>query len=138
MSMSSRYYTYLDVPAWIISRFAEMAPKDTYINQLELLAAVVVYRTFPDLLRGRLVHHFIDNDAARCALIKGYSGRPDSAMLVGLMHETLMSLASYPWFGFVYSEDNGSDGPSRADFSLSRQLGGEWRSTVLPGSLEFY
>ena len=119
-------YSYAPAHPWLMAWLASVAPKETYVNQLELIAAVAAYRTYPALLRDRLVHHFIDNQAARSALIKGYSGRRDSAVIVGLMHTTLATLACHPWFGFVYSEDNGSDGPSRGDFQLSQRLGGEF------------
>ena len=56
--------------------------KAQYIGQLELLAAVCCYYSFPDIFRDREVIHFIDNTSALAALIKGYSGLPDSARIV--------------------------------------------------------
>ena len=50
--------------------------KAQYIGQLELLAAVVAYTTFPDVLAGRYVIHWIDNESAVYSLAMGYSGRP--------------------------------------------------------------
>ena len=61
-------------------------PKAQYIGQLELLAAVVAYTTFPDVLMGRHVIHWIGNESAVYSLAKGYSGMADSARVVNLYH----------------------------------------------------
>ena len=99
---------------------------------LQLLAAVCAYLTWPDILAGRLVHHFIDNRAARSGLIKGSSGKADSARIINAMHVELLALRVQTWFGFVYSEDNLSDLPSRGEFRLLEALGAAWRSCKLP------
>jgi hypothetical protein len=99
-------------------RQSQLGLKKTYITQLELIAAVCAYITWPDILGHRLAHHFIDNRPARAGLIKGSSGKPDSARIINVMHVELMALQCQTWFGFVYSEDNLSDGPSRGDYAL--------------------
>ena len=71
----------------------------------------MAYETFPDLLRGRLVHHFVDNQAAMSNMISGYSGKPDSAVILGAAQQAILALACYPWFSFVCSGDNLSDMP---------------------------
>ena len=62
--------------------------KEQYIGQLELLAAVMAYTTFPDLLSGQYVIHWIDNESAVYSLVKGYCGAADSARLVNVFHTT--------------------------------------------------
>ena len=109
-----------------------LAAKRTYIGQLEICAFVVAYLTFPDLLRGRLVHHFVDNESAIGALIAGGSPQPDSNVLVGLAHEELLRLVCRPWIGFVYSEDNWSDEPSRDKFDSLRAAGARFRECRWP------
>ena len=52
------------------------------INQAELLPAVVARLTW-HALRGRMILHFIDSEAAKGALIRGYSPVLASAMLLG-------------------------------------------------------
>jgi hypothetical protein len=84
-----------------------------YIGQLELLAAVAVYYTLPDLLRGRKIMHFIDNTSAVAALIKGYSGKPDSALIVHAFHAWNLGLKASVWFEYVRSKANIADLPSR-------------------------
>ena len=58
-----------------------------------------------DVLADRLVHHFIDNKAARTGLIKGSSGKADSARIINTMHVTCTSssLPSEPNLGSVLS-----------------------------------
>ena len=97
----------------LIAALRDIELKETYITQLELVAAVCAYLTWPDVLADRLVHHFIDNKAARTGLIKGSSGKADSARIINTMHVELLALRAQSWFGFVYSEDKLSDLPSR-------------------------
>ena len=49
-----------------------------YIGQLELLAAVSVYYSLADDLRGSEVIHFIDNSGAMASLVKDYSRDVDA------------------------------------------------------------
>ena len=62
------------------------------------------------------VHHFVDNEAAKAGLIKGTSSSPHTALVLLDYHITTVELQCDPWVGFVYSEDNLSDPPSRGDF----------------------
>ena len=60
---------------------------------------------------------FIDNEAARAALVNGSSRNAQSARIV---HETWKEAArsgSSPWFARVPSAANPADGPSRGDFA---------------------
>ena len=136
----TREYHYSDsvIPPWILDVFWLLEEKQTYICQAELLAAACAYLTFPDLVFGRLVHHFVDNQPAESGLIKGASSRPDSAFILLEHHIQLVSLQCDPWVGFVYSEDNLSDPPSRGDFRLMRSLGARRRQMVFPRLHGFY
>ena len=117
---------------WLFALFARLARKNTYIAQCELYAELCAQKTFPSKLRGRLVHHFVDNKAALAGSISGYSGKPDSARVLHALAVSTMRLRCYPWYGFVYSEDNISDGPSRGDFSLLDSLGARRCELVMP------
>ena len=64
-------------------------------------------------MKGRPVICFIDNDAARYALIKGSSPTPDSAWLAALYWEREATVGSYSWFERVPSPSNIADAPSR-------------------------
>lgn len=88
--------------------------KKQYIGQLELLAATACYYSLPDIFRDRDVVHFVDNTSAIAALIKGYSGVPDSARIVHAFHSLNAGLRMNVWFQYVASKANVSDLPSRA------------------------
>ena len=113
--------------------------KQQYIGQLELLAALVAYSTFPELMRDKSVVHWIDNESAVYSLVKGYSGAPDSARVVNLFHATAAQLQVCPWFEYVHTDDNIADLPSRGDFDLVRILGGDdaFREAVVPSLSSF-
>ena len=117
------------VPEAIMATFVE---RRQYIGQLELLAAVAAYTTFPDELRGRRVVHWIDNTSALAALIKGYSRAPDSARIVHAFHAFNVGLRATCWLEYVASKANIADLPSRGDFELLDELGSEARECVLP------
>ncbi|KAL1520677.1 hypothetical protein AB1Y20_022246 [Prymnesium parvum] len=114
--------------AWLRSKHL----KKKYITQWELFAVLVAFLTFPELFQFRLVHHFVDNKGALGGLIKGYSDKPDSARIINMVHTQAVRFSCYPWFGFVYSEDNIADGPSHGDFSDVDKLGAAVTQLVWP------
>ena len=104
----------------------------TFIAQLEVLAAVSVYSTYPELFVGRSVHHWIDNTVALSSLVHGYSGKPDLAKMVNVAHLQLAGLRTSVYFDYVPSKANIADLPSRRAFAeLHAALRGVPRS---PGS----
>ena len=100
---------------------------------------MAVYKTVPDALRDRDVIHWIDNESAVYALVKGYSSAPDSPRVVNLFQGCVAQLAVTPWVEYVQSSDNIADLPSRGEFELLRTLGGPcaFRAAIVPtlGSL---
>ena len=88
--------------------------------------------TFPAFLRGRLVHVFVDNQAAKAGLIKGTSSAPDSSRILLEYHVQVMRLQCLPWVSFVYSGDNLADPPSRGDFELMGRIGAVRRPMRFP------
>ena len=109
-----------------------MQKKKTYIATYELLAEVCAYISFPYVLQGRVVHHFVDNTAALAGSIRAYSNRPDCARVIDALVARILKLSCRPWFGFVYSEDNLSDLPSRGVFDVLIALGSTRRVLVRP------
>ena len=106
--------------------------KKTYIGQLEILAAMVPYFTMPSLLAGRDVYHWIDNTSAISCLLHGYSGKPDSAMLVNVFHMFNAALRCNIFWDFVKSADNIADLPSRKNFDLMKRMNMTWVDTYIP------
>ena len=56
---------------------------------------------------------FVDNEAARCALVKGYSPVRSAAQLLGEAWLQLARSGAAAWFARVPSEGNPADAPSR-------------------------
>ena len=123
------------VAPWMLALFERLQRKKTYIATYELLAEVCAYTSFPDVLRGRIIYHFVDNTVYTAALagsIEAYSSRPDCARIIDALVARILKLSCRPWFGFVYSEDNLSDLPSRGSFELLISLGSKRRALVRP------
>ena len=70
---------------------------------------------------------FLDNDAARAALCKGYGGTELAQKIVQdiMCEECRLELKS--WYARVPSHSNISDGPSRLDCNEIEQLGSTGR-----------
>jgi hypothetical protein len=111
-----------ELPASYLDRFFEPG-KHQYIGQLELLAAMAAYSTFPDVLRGRQVIHFVDNTSSVASLVKGYSRAPDSVELVHCFAAQRLPLDVDTWVQWVPSKANIADLPSRGEFQMLRELG---------------
>ena len=126
------FYSSSGLPSWIVTLWTGIEERETFISPAEALVAACAYFTFPDLLGGRLVHHFVDNDAAKAGLIKGTSSSPHTSLVLLDYHVVVVELQCDPWVGFVYSEDNLSDPPSRGDFKLMQYLGAEYRPMRFP------
>ena len=121
-------YGACDTPQDVMDRFMRKAQ---YIGQLELLAAVLVYYSVPEL-KGASPIHWIDNTSAIAALVKGYSGAPDSARLLHAFKAFAFGFGVDPWFQWVPSKANIADMPSRHDLSLLGELGAVRREVVFP------
>lgn len=98
------------VPGWVLDW---LLPRGQQINHLEALAMVAARFTFPDVLRGRRVLHFVDNTVALSKAVHGYANAPDMAACVNALHLADASLLCDAWFEWVPSKANLSDLPSR-------------------------
>ena len=109
--------------------------KKTYIAELEALAAVAVYSTYPDMFVGRRVIHWVDNTVALAALVHGYSGKPDLAKAVNVFYLQTAALRASVYLDWVPSKANIADLPSRKAFGdLQRELRGlGWDPSMVDG-----
>ena len=89
------------------------------IAQLELIPIVLAIWRWTHLFStaGRRALIFVDNEAARHALIRGYSPACASRRLVEEFWECAANTHLAPWFERVPSSGNPADGPSRLCFS---------------------
>ena len=100
---------------------------DQIVGQAELLAVMAARQKWCDVLGarpGRRVINFIDNDAARYGLIKGYSPSRASAWILADAWRREAAIGCFSWFDRVASTCNPADGPSRLDFSRVASLCG--------------
>ena len=99
-----------EVPRWLLEW---LRPRGQQINHLEAVAAACARLTFPDMLRGRRVLHFIDNTVALSKTVHGYANEPDMAAATSVLHLCDAMLGVDSWFEWVPSHANISDLPSR-------------------------
>ena len=92
--------------------------KDQVICQAELIAIPIALTTWSQILTGRDVLVFIDNDPAREGLIRGSSVSVDSTNYIRACRLLCASIGAAPWYARVASPSNLSDLPSRGDFRL--------------------
>ena len=123
------YYSAHRVPLWVYLFFRLL---QTYIGQLELYAVLFCYLTIPYyIVARRPVVHYIDNTSSMAGAIKGYSSKRDSAWLISILHLVFNKLNISPWFAYVASKANCSDGPSRFDFTYAvDRLRAQWLAPV--------
>ena len=90
-----------------------LLPRETQINQAEVLAAVLVPQALGSLLQGCDVLHFVDNQGALAALIKGYSPQEDCSALCAMIHLLHARTQTRCYYEHVESSANISDAMSR-------------------------
>eukprot|EP00435_Cladocopium_sp_Y103_P037299 s2430_g9.t2 len=113
---------------------AKWLPKQTFMGQLEVLAAPVALATWRTPLTSSQVIHFIDNDAAAAALVRGYSPKSDSTVMVGEYWTIAAACAIDTYVDRVESKSNLSDGPSRLDLRDMEELNARPVQAVFPNS----
>ena len=83
------------------------------IMQAELYPVLVARRLWADILVNSRVWFFIDNDAARQALIKGWSASPGANALLREMALLEAKSPFHSWYARVPSKSNPADAASR-------------------------
>ena len=94
------------------------------IGQLELLPILVALWVWKARFcePGRRVIAFVDNDAARYGIIRGYSPREVSRLIIeGFWHEAA-ALQIAPWLARVPTDGNPADAASRLDHAAMQAL----------------
>ena len=94
----------------------EDGKKKQLIGQAEILPMLVSRMIWSGRIEGRDVLHYVDNDAARYATIKGSSPSRGSAWLVHAFWETEVTNRSHSWVSRVPTVCNIGDGPSRDEW----------------------
>ena len=95
---------------------------DQLICQIELYAMVALRWTLAAMLRDRRSLWWVDNDAARYAVIKGSSPSVTMRHLVRNFYHLEASSPTHSWIERIPSLSNPADGPSRGDPSEAMSL----------------
>ena len=83
------------------------------IGQAELLPILVAKTIWSELIKNEKVIHFVDNDSARLAMIKGYSPVFTSLRIItACSHRDAWNRTS-SWYAQVPTKSNIADEPSR-------------------------
>jgi hypothetical protein len=110
MDGEDRYEAGCRVPAWLLDW---LTPRGQQINHLESIAITAARLTFPDVLFGRRVLHFVDNTCALSKAVHGYANEPDMAAVTNSVHACDAALGIDSWWEWVPTDANVSDLPSR-------------------------
>ena len=107
--------------------------KEQYIAQLEMLAVLSFYESIPtEVVEGRLVLHWVDNQGVLWNAAHGSSREPGCSALTHLTSLRQAQLRCRVWYEYVASKANPGDAPSRGDFSYLVDwemygIGGRWK-----------
>ena len=77
-----------------LSRFSD-------ILKIEAIGPLILLENFPDLFRGSLWLHFLDNAAALSNLVNGSSSVIQGDILIGATWSQVQRLQVFPWFDRV-------------------------------------
>ena len=105
------------------------------IYELEIFPVVVAIRAWSKFIMGKLVVHYLDNDAARSAFIRASASTSLGTTLVTDYVNFEYKCRFSPWFARVASHSNPADQPSRLDFSPIWLRDAERFELVLPEHL---
>ena len=101
------------------------------ITAIEAIGPLLILHNWPWLVRDALWIHFIDNNGALGALVKGFSSVNEQDIIIGETWARIVSLRTIVWFDRVDSASNPVDGLSSKYFSGVWQ----WRQISFPASL---
>ena len=99
----------------LVDEWKKKSGKTRVIHQAETYPALLAIKIWRKELHGRRVILFVDNDAAKEAIVKGVSGSVPSAEIVTALWEEAAANSMYLWVDRVPSAANVADGPSRGD-----------------------
>ena len=110
------------VPQRYVSEWIRFGKKQV-IYQAELFPIWIAKRTWREVLKGRQILWFCDNEAARSAMIRAYSPVIDSMELVRNAAWEDVSAQTTNWYARNPSKSNLSDSASRLDFEMYHTMG---------------
>ena len=106
-------------------------PRKQQIACCEAYACPVVPLNWPELLKGRDLIWWIDNQSVCSAMLRGSSSQSDLTQLMSIAHILLASLGTRFWIEWIDSDSNPSDGLSRKGTSDEWTLSQNWRHVTV-------
>ena len=89
--------------------------KKTIIFESELLAMVVAFSVWKEVLSAMSMICFVDNNSARDVAISGNGRNFTANLLIDFLLKLEMSSCTTPWYTRVPTPSNVADEPSRGD-----------------------
>ena len=112
-----------DVPRRLLDHWRSFLDKEQVIHEAEILPAALSRRLWADRLRGELILHFIDQDAARLNLIRGYARSMAGAEIIDRFWEAEQDIGSSSWIDRVQTDANIGDPASRGELATMAAVG---------------
>jgi hypothetical protein len=103
------------VPPDIVERLAQHSGAQV-IGQIELAPIWIAKRLWHEFIADSRAIHFVDNNSAKFAMIRGYSSVCSSGRLVDACWGLDAELGTASWYSRVPSPSNVSDAPSRLQY----------------------
>ena len=122
-------YFSLEITKEVISKWL---PRKSQINQLEMLACIILVNEFKHELANKRVIGLIDSEGALGGLIKGYSRKDDISELVSIFWEIVSGNGISIYLDRVSTDMNVSDEVSRGIFKIANECRWERRDTKTP------
>jgi hypothetical protein len=122
-----------EVPEELKEKWRDRAEQNQLVFVAEICPLVIARVIWAKYLKDAPVLQFVDNDAARWSVIRGYTTSEAGAGLIDKFWELDISLRCRTWTDRVRSESNLGDAPSRFDKMAMLKLGFE--ETAVPGEL---
>ena len=110
------YYFGDQIPAEFL-RLWTRSGKRQVIAQAEVFPVVIAKSTWEESLRGRSILWFLDNESARMALIRNFSGVLDNFFLLQMNAAMDVKVQARNWYSRVPSKSNPADDASQLVFS---------------------
>ena len=88
-------------------------PRKTQILAAEAVAVLTALVLSPELLAGREIVWFVDNEAALSSLVRGTSRAEDVGHIAACTQLAMMEHSCSAWYEWIDSASNPSDGLSR-------------------------
>ena len=113
--LTKKVYFVAEASQELVEYWKANGDKHKVIHQAEVLPAVVALRTWGPRLRGRRLIIFVDNGAAKAALVKGSTTSSASAELVTEFWSLAAAESVWVWVDRVPTKSNPADAPSRGE-----------------------